>query len=370
MKTVVVSFGGVSPEHEVSVITGLQVLEHTDRKLFQVHALFVSDNGEYFLLSNAQSRSDFLNGRRSPVLFGVDEKGGFLQTKGIFAQKIYPDCAFFAFHGGKGESGPLQGLFDSLKIPFTSSSVAASSVSMNKALTKEVVSAYGIDVIPGVVVSSADVTAQTKIPLKLPVIVKPAHLGSSIGVAVAETNAALTKALLASAQVDSEIIVEQLMKDFTEYNCAVRKINGKLEASEVEKPLRKDEILSFADKYQRGGGKKSSGMASLSRELPAHITKELRKQIQETAMRVYGSIRAKGMIRCDFMVVKKKLYLIEVNPIPGSMAFYLWEASGISFTDQITDLINEAIRDYEMDSSKKLTYHTDIIEKFVNSTGQ
>lgn len=370
MKTVVVCFGGVSPEHEVSVITGLQVLEHIDRTQFQSHALFVTDHGEYFLISNASNRSDFLHGRRSPVMFGIDEKGGYLQTKGMFAQKIYPDCAFLAFHGGKGESGSLQGLFDSLNIPFTSSSVASSAVAMNKALTKEIVSAYGIDVIPGVVVKSEDVNSSTTIPLKLPVIVKPAHLGSSIGVTIAQTSAALTKALLASAQVDSEIVVEQLMTDYTEFNCAVRKINGKIEASEVERPLRKDEILSFADKYQRGGGKKSGGMASLSRELPAHIPKELKKQIQDTAMKVFDCIRAKGMIRCDFMVVKKKVYLIEVNPIPGSMGFYLWEATGISFSDQITDLINEAVKEFEISSAKKLTYHTDIIEQFVNSTNQ
>lgn len=352
------------------MITGLQVLEQIDRQKYTPHVLFVSPQGHLFLLPGVSNRSDFLHAKRVRAQFGSDEKGGYVSSSGMFSQKIYPACAFLAFHGGSGESGPVQGLFETLRIPCTSCDVASSSVSMSKALTKEVVSAYGIQVIPGVVVKSEDVTPKLKLSLKLPLIVKPAHLGSSIGVTVVTTQAALTKALLASAQIDSEIVVEELMKNFTEYNCSVRKINGRIETSEVERPLKDGEILSFADKYEKGGGKKSGGMASLSRELPAKIPASLKKLIQETAVAVYECIRASGMIRCDFMYVNKKLYLIEVNPIPGSMAFYLWEASGISFTDQISDLIEEGVRTFEKKQSHALTYETDIVKKFVNSTNQ
>jgi D-alanine-D-alanine ligase len=160
-------------------------------------------------------------------------------------------------------------------------------------------------------------------------------------------------------------LIEKFIKNFTEYNVAVRKVNGKIETSEIEKPISSDEILSFADKYQRGG-KKTGGMASLLRELPAKISKTLEKEIKQLAVDVFKAIRGKGMIRIDFMVQNKNIYVTEVNPIPGSMSFYLWEASGISFKQQITDLIEQSIIDNEERLSKRLEYKTDIIEKFVH----
>ena len=150
---------------------------------------------------------------------------------------------------------------------------------------------------------------------------------------------------------------------------SVRKISSNIETSEVERPISKGEILSFTDKYERGG-KKTGGMASLCRELPAKIPNKMKKILQNLAVDIFQKIRAKGMVRIDFMVSGKAIYVTEVNPIPGSMGYYLWEASGIPFKEQITYMINQAISDHEESISKNINYKSNIVEKFVSSRGR
>ena len=356
MKKVIILFGGVSAEHEVSVISGLQVIENIDRKLFTPYAIKLHKDGLFEYYENLNKRKNYLKIKPQIINFGKDKVGAYFTPEGLLKKKTYIDIAYLAFHGGNGESGQLQGFLETLDIPYTSSSVEASAIAMNKILTKEVLEQNGI--------KTVEYYRDTK-NIKLPVIIKPVHLGSSIAINVAKTQVELKKYLLEANQVDSEVLVERYIKDFKEYNVSVRKVNGIVETSEIEKPLSSEEILSFADKYQRGG-KKTGGMASLQRELPAKISKELETKIKDTAIKAFKAIRAKGMLRIDFMLEGKTLYLTEINPIPGSMSFYLWEASGVSFKQQITDLLNQAIIDNEERLSTRLDYKTDIIEKFIN----
>lgn len=369
---VIVAFGGISAEHEVSVVTGLQALEKVDTSRYTPYALYVSKQGEFLAYPKLRSRKEFLTHKPVHVSLGRDENGAFVKEDGIMGGKQYPHAMFMAFHGGTGESGPMQGLCEAIGLPFTSSGIEGAVVTMNKALGKEVLSAHNLPVVEGVTVRSTDNITEAKkhvlSTLTLPVIVKPAHLGSSIGISIAKTEDELERHLMSATQMDSETVVERLLVGFKEYNCSVRMINGVVEASEVESPVAKDEILSFADKYQRGGGKKTGGMASLNRELPARISAELRDRIQSTARAAFQATRCKGMARIDFMYTANddKLYITEINPIPGSMAFYLWEATGLPFTQQITDLIEQAVADMRSASSKRLDYTSDIIEKFIN----
>ena len=370
MKTVLFMFGGVSAEHEVSVVTGLQALEHLDRSKYDPAVMYADKEGRLFHLPGLFSRKGYLRAKRIPASFGRDEKGGFVRAGGLTALRPY--AAFLAFHGGTGESGPLQGLLESCGIPFTSCGVEASAVAMNKWLTKEAAKGISVPVVPAVLVTGVEVRADSRAAaakaekeLGFPVIVKPAHLGSSIGISVAKSAVELEKRLIEAAHMDQTIVVERFLSGMTEYNCAVRKVADTYEASEVERPLGKDEILSFADKYERGAKKTGGGMASLQRELPAKIPAEKRALIQEFAKKVFAAIGGKGMARIDFMEHEGTLYLTEVNPIPGSMAFYLWEASGIPYREQISTLIEEAVNDAEAAKSLRLDYHSDIIERFV-----
>jgi D-alanine-D-alanine ligase len=371
-KKIAVVFGGISPEHEVSVITGLQVMEHIDLEKYEPYAIYLSKEGLFRYYKGMKRRRDFKLNSGEIVNFGVDKSGGFFKGRAL-GPKINIDAVYMAFHGGNGEGGQAQGFFETLSLPYTSPSVEASVSSMNKAITKEVLASHNLPVIPGISLFSVDVKKSLETQVEkvvkefgLPVIIKPAHLGSSIGINIAKTAVELKKFLLEVVQMDSEIIVERLLKDFVEYNCAVRLIDGNVECSEIERPINKDEILSFADKYERGG-KKQSGMASLNRQLPAKISESLKKQIQETARKAFIILRCKGMVRIDFMSEGGKLYITEVNPIPGSMAFYLWEAAGINFTQQITDLIEQSIKDFRYSKSLELDYKSDIVEKFIKS---
>jgi len=369
-------FGGVSPEHEVSIITGLQVVENIERNIYEPHIVYVTKQGELQYLKNLKSRTQFLTAKRKPISFGRDDNGGYMQLSGFGSNKIYPYAAYLAFHGGLGEGGAIQGMLESLDIAYTSTSQESSVITMNKQLTKEQVSRAGVNVVPGISLTAVDVrsnsdkhTALIEKELGLPVIIKPTHLGSSIGIKVAKTSIELEKYLLEAAFIDKEILVEKFLTGFTEYNCAVRLIDGRIETSEIERPQSKDEILSFADKYQRGGKKTGeSGMASLQRELPAHISTELKTQIQEAAKKSFLACRCKGMVRIDFMLTSEgTLFLTEINSIPGSMAFYLWEVTGIPFKQQITDLLEQGVKDRDMMKSTAFDYQSDIVQTFVNA---
>lgn len=373
---VLIAFGGVSAEHEVSVVTGLQVVEKIDRNVYTPYVVYIKKDGQAVGYGDLANCKEFLTKKPSPLSWGRDAKGGYIKEEGLLGKKHYPYAAYFAFHGGTGESGPMQGLCEVIDIPFTSSGIEGSAIVMNKALGKEVLNFYGLPVVDGENLRSSDILADVSgiakellTELSLPLIIKPVHLGSSIGISIAKTETELERFLLTAAHIDSEVVVEKLLTNMKEYNCAVRAINGKIEASEVESPVSHDAILSFADKYERGGGKKSggeSGMASLQRELPANISAELKKRIQETAIHAFTACRCKGMARIDFMVTGDDLFITEINPIPGSMAFYLWEASGITFTQQITDMLEQSVRDAKNQTGKQFNHESKIIENFIN----
>ena len=374
MKKIAVLFGGVSAEHDVSVISGLQVIENIDREKYEVFPVLLDQSSIFNLFPDFEDKKDYKKQNSTPIKFARDKNGAYIQKDTSLSRKIYIDAAYLAFHGGNGENGEVQGFLDTIRLSYTSPSTESSVIVMNKSLTKTVLEEHGINTVKSISVFSRDVKkdADSAVKdvlkkIKLPVIIKPVHLGSSIGINIAKKQVELKKYLLEAAHVDREILVEKMLSNFTEYNCAVRKVNGKVETSEIEKPINKDEILSFADKYQRGN-KKQSGMASLNRELPAKIPKSLKTKIENSAKLAFMHTRCKGMVRIDFMYTKsKQLYLTEINPIPGSMSYYLWEASGVTFTQQITDLIEQSFKDFKTKESKKINYESDIVDKFTRS---
>ncbi|MEI6327110.1 MAG: hypothetical protein WCO78_03220 [Candidatus Roizmanbacteria bacterium] len=373
-KDILIMFGGISAEHEVSIITGLQVFEKIDRTRYTPHAIYISKNGQMLYLPALTSRKNFMACRRLAITGHHDAKDPLIQTTGLIKKSISPSAAYMAFHGGSGESGPVQGFLETIGVPYTGPSQESAVITMNKQLTKSALATEHVLTVPGksyfsktIQRDSHALTQNIMANFTLPLIVKPVHLGSSIGIKVVHTEIELEKALVESSYMDSEILVEMYLTDFKEYNCAVRSIGGTLEASEIERPLSSKEILSFADKYERGGKKTgASGMASLERELPAKISPELKLNIQETAKKAFTACRCTSMVRIDFMYTAKgELYLTEINPIPGSMAFYLWEASGISFQEQITDLLEQAVKDHAAKTSLNLEYKSDIVDKFI-----
>lgn len=375
---IAILFGGVSPEHDISVITGLQVFEQINKDLFEPHVIYQNKKGVFLYLPLLKNKKDFLTTKQVEISWGRGASGGFF-TFGLFKKRIYPTTAYLAFHGGGGEGGEIQGLLQSLDIPVTSPSHESSVITMNKVLMKEVLSHTNISLVPDVHIHAQEISHLTDTvdtvekKLGLPVIVKPAHMGSSIGIVVAKTSVELEKALNATQHIDTEILVEKFIPQFEEYNISLLANDQELLMSEIEHPLKSNETLSFHDKYKKGGAKKTGGgMANLSRELPANISQELATKIQSLAKTAYRACRCTGTVRVDFMVTpENEIYLSEINSIPGSMSYYLWEASGISFQDQITRSIHEAKHVMKKRTSLRLDYDSQgVVETFLTRSAR
>ncbi|MBD3329717.1 hypothetical protein GF357_04460 [Candidatus Dojkabacteria bacterium] len=375
MKKVAIMFGGVSSEHEVSIITGLQIAEKVDRNKFEPVVIYVDKKGRFRYYPGFKSRRDFKEINPLSINFSRDEKGSYIYSPGVLGKKIYLDCVYLAFHGGLGEGGSMQGFLDILDLPYTSPDTEGSVVGMSKVIGKEILRNHKIPLVDDIVLTDNCCRDEKQLDsnvekvvkkLELPVIIKPAHFGSSIGIEIAKTEIELTKGILAAAQLDSEILIEKFLKGIQEYNISVRTVNNSVAVSEIEKPLAEDEILSFMDKYGKGGKKNAGGMASLVRELPAKISEKEKKLIVKYAKTIYKALRCNGLVRIDFMKDETgDLYFTEINTIPGSMSFYLWEASGVPFTQQITESIEQAFHDYENRVNKYIEYESDIVDKWI-----
>jgi D-alanine-D-alanine ligase len=379
MKHVAILCGGQSYEHEVSIITGLQVAEKIDTKLYTFSFIYFDKDNNPFLIKNLKTKKDFKTAKRIPIVFSKNLDSVEIITKGIFQQKINIDVCYLAFHGGTGESGQVQGMCEMLGTPFTSASTEGSIIAMNKSLTKQVLQANNIPTLLSISLFSATYNADKNTNIEkiiseigLPCIIKPAHLGSSIGIEIAHDKVSLEKFLNVATRLDNEILIEPALKNFTEYNVSLRSSGTKIELSPIEEPKKVDEILSFADKYTKGskktgsksGNKIGGGMEMLDRTLPAKINDQLTQEINSYAVAAYTCARLSGLVRVDFIFHDEKLYCSEINPIPGSMSFYLWEATGEQFQDQITKLIEDALFRYE-NNIDVVPYETDIVSNFI-----
>lgn len=363
-KNLVVMFGGPSVEHDVSIITALQVIKNADASKYEVLPIYWTKDGHVVLLRNSQSytnvKSLIESNSWSPVRFF---KGGFIAQ--FILSKSYHNCTVIpVFHGTGGEDGVAQGMLEFNDIAYAGSNVRASTIGMDKNLFKMVMRRHKLPVLDWQVVTKSNPDS-FKTPLPYPVIVKPAHLGSSIGVKKCESADQIKDQLSVVFELDNQAIIEPYLLDMTEINCSVLGTSDENQASVCEQPISADEILSFADKYLTGGkskSSKSSGMASLNRRIPAPISKDLTEKIRNMSQKVFSAIGASGVARVDYMVTKKdEIYITEINTIPGSLAFYLWEASGISFRELIDRLVDIAEVEYKSKHSIKTAFESDLV---------
>ncbi|MEM7651112.1 MAG: D-alanine--D-alanine ligase [Pseudomonadota bacterium] len=380
-KTVAVFFGGRSPEHDVSVVTGLQILSAIDSENYHAFPVYITTDGEWLVGDVLRERANYMLGAetrketQSVTLNLKPEKRGQLVPlkKGLFggAKPIEFDVAIPSFHGLYGEDGNIQGLFEFAGIPYAGMRTMASSVLMDKGATKKILQGAGIPVLPSAIIYRPD--QGTMIPeeelksmmgdVDFPCIVKPNHLGSSIGVAKANNLAELRACLPGVFEFDDAAIIEPFVENLVEYNVAVSKAFGGVRTSAIERPKATDELLDFKQKYLSGGDNKSGnktggtktvgaiseGMLSLTRELNPKLDKKSAENIKDWALKMFGAIEGTGAPRIDFIGNEKtgELWLNEVNPWPGSIGYFLWEAAQepILFTDLLTGLIEEALHE-------------------------
>lgn len=371
---VAVLFGGRSPEHDVSVVTGLQALNALDGARYEAFPVYIATDGAWFTGDALRQRASYIPDEAtrkslSRVDLDLSAGKGVLTPRGggggLFARKPDPiafDVALLAFHGVNGEDGGLQGVFETANIPYTGMRLLASAVLMDKPVTKALLRGRGVPLLEeavitrpstGLVPDRATVEAALG-SMRFPVIVKPAHLGSSIGVAKADDVETVRAVLPAVFKFDTKAIIEPFVDNLVEYNVAVARIDGAVRTSAIERPKRAAELLDFKTKYLSGGGKKtgktpgtgSQGMLSLTRDINPVLTPAMEKTIREAATEAFLAVDGSGTPRVDFLCNEKtgEIWLNEVNPCPGSFAHFLWEAAEkpILFTALLDRLIEEA----------------------------
>ena len=368
---VAVLFGGRSVEHEISVISALQLMLAVDPAKFDLIPVYITPNGSWYIGAALLERSFYAKALENlaqleeVTLLPKPGVGGLtrLGARGL-SSVIEVDLFLPAFHGQYGEDGCIQGLFEMAQVPYTGSDLPSSAITMNKYLCKMYLSAHGIPVLPASIVHRNEAQADIKQVVSgllsqdklkhFPLFIKPCNLGSSIGVSRVNDATELAAALAKVFRYDTQALVEPCVSKIMEINVSVRAqlgIESGIEASVVEIPVSESGTLSYEEKYLRDGGKKSGrsqGMASLTRVIdPADLDSELRNQVIELAKRSFSLLGCSGVARLDFIVdlAKNKLYFNELNAFPGSCAFYLWARSKprVLYTQLIEDMINAAL---------------------------
>ena len=368
---VAVLFGGRSVEHEISVISALQLMLAVDPAKFDLIPVYITPNGSWYIGAALLERSFYAKALENlaqleeVTLLPKPGVGGLtrLGARGL-SSVIEVDLFLPAFHGQYGEDGCIQGLFEMAQVPYTGSDLPSSAITMNKYLCKMYLSAHGIPVLPASIVHRHEAQADIKQVVSgllsqdklkhFPLFIKPCNLGSSIGVSRVNDATELAAALAKVFRYDTQALVEPCVSKIIEINVSVRAqlgIESGIEASVVEIPVSESGTLSYEEKYLRDGGKKSGrsqGMASLTRVIdPADLDSELRNQVIELAKRSFSLLGCSGVARLDFIVdlATNKLYFNELNAFPGSCAFYLWARSKprVLYTQLIEDMINAAL---------------------------
>ncbi len=377
-------FGGRSTEHEVSVITGIQTYENLDKSKYEVIAIYASKDGQFYTspkfldLKNYKNLQSLLLSSTKIFFGNKDGKGGFWST-GILPKFTSLDLAFPLIHGSFGEDGTMQGVFEIYQIPYLGFNVLGSSVGMDKLISKYIFQSLGIPIGKFVAVKRSDFQKNPKKSLepikdlKYPLVVKPGDIGSSIGVNKITSPDDLEFNIEVALTYSDYALIEESFEDHIEVNCAALGYKDPI-PSVCEQPIAKDATLSFKDKYQSGEskhGSKSSGMASLSRKIPAPISKALTKKIQDTTVLVFKTLEGCGVARVDYFVDPKteKFWINEINTIPGSLAYYLFEPMGISHKEELNIMIEAALERAKDKSKTQYTFESGLLEQMAKSGG-
>lgn len=359
-----VFFGGISVEHEVSVITGTQLIKHVDRERYDVVPVYVDKAGSWWTGAQLEQVDAFKDQDLfKPQGFQPFSLSHNRQESGI-------DVAILCFHGAYGEAGNVQGLLELAGIPYQGPTVTSSAIAFDKIVTRQILKAEGIHQTEYVWFTQDEwVRDQTAVlqkiaPLGLPVFVKPANGGSTVGIEKVKTEDALVTTIQNVLQYDQRVLVEAEITNCIEVNVSVLGWADDVKASVPEQPIKADEFLSYADKYERGGGKKS-GMASASRRIPAPISSSLTTKLQDLAKHLFHLFDCSGVVRIDFFVdpSEETIYVVELNTIPGSMSFYLWEATGLKYPQLIDELVAIAYKRSATKESLITSFESNILKK-------
>lgn len=371
---IAVFFGGRSCEHDISVITGVQAMAALNRDKYEVFPVYMKEGayytGDVLMDISFYERTDLSKCRRIWLIDGAFSA----RIKNILVKKFVPDAALICCHGGEGENGCLQGVIESASIPYTSAGTAACGIAMDKSLCKTLCDGLMLNTVESVSVfrtdfykKSEEIFRHIETYLDYPVIVKPSSLGSSIGITRATNREELLNALDTAFAFDKKALVEKALENFTELNCAAVSDGQKVIVSEIEQPISWNAFLTFEDKYVDGG----KGMDGLRRRLPAEIDGEVARAVKDTTELLYNEIDMSGVVRVDFLLSREgKLYVNEINTVPGSLAFYLFEPLGITFDALLDMMIEGACVKFRENKKSKLAFNSNVLKNFGGVKGK
>ena len=379
-----VIFGCQTVEHEVSVISAVQAMFNMNKDKYEVIPIYISKEKEWYtgdLLKDIANYKDLDNLKRyakKVVLYNKDGRFVLQNKKGLKTIIDEIDIAFPIVHGVQAEDGTVQGYLDMIGIPYVGSDLYAGVVGQDKVFMKQIFTACDIP-IPKYLwffdseyyEDKEEIIKRIK-ELEFPVIIKPAKLGSSVGINRVNKIKDLEDAIEDSVGYDNKIVVEEVITDLIEVNCSVLGNYEYQELSAIEEVMSTEEFLSYSDKYIGGAkGTKSKGMASTNRIIPARIDEKLTKEVKSLAKKVFKILNASGVTRIDFLIDKKKnkVYVNEINSIPGSLAFYLWEPIGKGYKKLLDELITLTIRSYKNKNKKIYSFATNILQNPTNLKG-
>ena len=374
--TIGVFFGSRSPEHDVSIITGELIITELKRLGYHVVPVYVDKEGRWFSDIALGDLKFFTDGnldeklsRLKTYFIDMNVKSGqlLLRTDGMFAKPLAIDLAFPAFHGMNGEDGTVQGVFELANVPYVGCGVAASALAIDKVLTKQLYKSEDILTTPFVSFASGEwqknqesIVASIR-KLRWPVFVKPARLGSSIGITKVRAEGDLENACEVAIHYDTKVIVEESVENMSDITCAVFG-NDEPTPSLIQEALFQGEHFSYSDKYLEDGGAQL-GNAEKKIVIPARLSAKRTREVQALAVRIFKLFGCTGIARVDFLYDRKRdtVYANEINTLPGTLYHHLWKKSGVSLGTLLETLITLGQEQHAKKNSITVSYQSNLL---------
>lgn len=374
-----VFFGGRSVEHEISIISAVQAMLAFDKEKYDVVPVYITKDNKFYtgsILMDIEQYKDIENvikNSQRVILQNIDGKVRLLRypMKMFKNPEVdYIDVAFPVVHGTNVEDGTIEGFLHMLDIPYCECDILSSAVGMDKFAQKTILRAYDIPVLNAKCFDMKKYNKNQKNILEdiekdilYPMIVKPVNLGSSVGIRKVNNREELEDAIDYAFEFSLRVLVEHAVENLREINCSVLGDYENARASECEEPLNADEILSYQDKYLSGEKSGSKGMSSTKRKLPADISKEISNKIKEYAIETFKALGCNGVVRIDFLMndKTKEIWVNEINTIPGSLSFYLWEATGVKFSELLDEIVNLGLKRKREQDTVNYSFDTNVL---------
>ncbi len=375
-----VIFGGPSVEHEISIISAVQAMQNINQDKYEIIPIYITKDRQWYtgkMLMDIDIYKDFEELKRyaKQVILCNKNNVFYLQNvKGLFKRNVTElDIVFPIVHGSHTEDGSIAGYLETIGIPYVGCNILGAALGQDKVVMKQIFEAMNLPVVDyawcydSEYLENKEETFSKVKKIGYPVIVKPANLGSSIGITFVKNEEALDEAILEAIKYDNKIVIEKAVDNLTEVNCSVLGNYEFQQTSELEEVMSTDEFLTYADKYiGNGKGGKAKGMVATDRIIPARLDSKTRSKIEEISKIAFRALNLSGICRIDFLIDKKtkQVYINESNTIPGSLSFYLWEPTGKPYSKLLDEVITIAIKDFKNKHKKTTSFETNVLSNF------